>query len=245
MTPAISDMFLPVLAGVASIDDGIKNTFLHAKNYLRTNKELRKKIELLEDKISHIEQEVITLREDAFKWRVFKQEINLFQNAEPLALKGEVVMVDLSSYNHFVIVATQNKEIKKGFVVVTPQGLVGTVDNKVGSYAKVKLLTSSHFSATVVVKEIGRHGVVKGVGKNLLKLEYIPDYVSISEGMHLFTSGIDGLFTAGIPVGEIVEIEKKPGEIFLSITVRPFIDFLKLRIVYLLEPPIDIEALGM
>ena len=48
------------------------------------------------------------------------------------------------------------------------------------------------------------------------------------------------VFPKGLPVGEVVEVKSKPGELFQDITIRPMVDFSKLEelLVILTEDPL-------
>ena len=50
---------------------------------------------------------------------------------------------------------------------------------------------------------------MSGEGNNLASLDFLPKLSTIEEENIVFTSGSDGVFDDGIPVGKITEIEEK------------------------------------
>jgi cell shape-determining protein MreC len=76
-------------------------------------------------------------------------------------------------------------------------------------------------------------GVLKSKGEFFLNLYYIPYWADIQEGDTLVTGGIGKFPYSGIPIGIVQKIEKKEGETFLEIKVKPLFDPSKFSIFIL------------
>ena len=59
----------------------------------------------------------------------------------------------------------------------------------------------------VVIEPSGNHGILNGRGTDKPTLEYLPENHNVSDGDKVYTSGKEGIFSPGIPIGK-VEIEE-------------------------------------
>ncbi|GBE02230.1 cell shape-determining protein MreC [bacterium BMS3Bbin06] len=124
--------------------------------------------------------------------------------------------------------------IERDMVVRNVEGLVGRVIEVMSSFSRVLLITDVGFSASVRLQDSRLEGILSGRGDGLCTLKYISTEEEVKAGTLLVTSGLDGIFPPGIPVGIIFRID--PGdELFQSIIVRPVVDEKKLEEVVVLK----------
>jgi rod shape-determining protein MreC len=64
--------------------------------------------------------------------------------------------------------------------------------------------------------------LLEGTGQNILKLKYVIKNDAIEIGDKLFTSGKDGIFPKGIPVGIVMAVDRNKAGIFADVDVMPF-----------------------
>lgn len=100
--------------------------------------------------------------------------------------------------------------IKPGMAVVVPSGVVGKVEAVFGASSMVVLLSDAEAGAGVVLGRSGAPGVIRGTNGILSRLDYVPPHVGVAVGEQVYTSGLDGVFPAGMPVGEVVSVETTP-----------------------------------
>lgn len=115
-----------------------------------------------------------------------------------------------------------NSGIEKGMAVVTPLGLIGKVYSVYDAYSEVLLLKDSNFSVAVRLQNSRREGVVSGTGSDYCLLKYVPPEESVEVGEVVITSGFDGIFPEGVPVGVVSKVKKEGIEFFQYIEVRPY-----------------------
>jgi rod shape-determining protein MreC len=135
----------------------------------------------------------------------------------------------------FLIDKGEPDGVRKDMPVVTSRGLVGKVLAIRGGYAEVLLLRDPIFSAAVRLQQSRQEGVVSGVGGRMLVLKYIPPEEPVSIGEVVVTSGLDGIFPDGLPVGTVVSINREGGGFFQQIEVLPFQDDAKIEEAALIE----------
>ena len=67
----------------------------------------------------------------------------------------------------------------------------------------------------VIIEPSGQHAILSGHGKNKPTLEYLPENHIVKNGDKIFTSGKEGIFSAGLPIGEVI-IDNQVGVLLFS-----------------------------
>ncbi|MFO0754609.1 MAG: rod shape-determining protein MreC [Thermodesulfovibrionales bacterium] len=125
--------------------------------------------------------------------------------------------------------------IEKGMAVATTKGLVGKVYAVREDYSDVLLMKDVNFSAAVRLQNSRREGILSGTGHGYCVLKYIPPEEAVMKGEVVVTSGLDGLFPPGLPVGVVDRVRKERIEFFQHIEVVPFQSDEKLEEVVILK----------
>ena len=74
----------------------------------------------------------------------------------------------------------------------------------------------------IQVERTGMRAIAFGQGRtNTISLPYLPVNVDIQQGDMLVTSGIDGVYPAGLAVARVTQIERTAGTPFARITCVP------------------------
>lgn len=133
--------------------------------------------------------------------------------------------------------------VKLNMPVVTDGGLVGRVTAVSPLTSQVDLITKSKAGLGAVVGEIGSSsvlGVVSGTGsKDVVEMRYVSGSTDVQPGQVVYTTGQDGIYPAGLKVGEIVEIKTGSATVPHQIFIRPSarIDSMQEVGVLIYEPP--------
>jgi rod shape-determining protein MreC len=167
---------------------------------------------------------------DLLKQRVQELEVELKQNeelnAENTRLRGLLQLKETSKYK--VLTARiigrdpsiwfDSSIVNRGSLdgvalnmpVVTDGGLVGRVSAVGPLTCQVDLVTRKGSGVGAIIGQVGDSGalgVLAGTGKsNLLEMKYVPGHVSVEVGQPIFTTSQDGIYPAGLKVGEIVSV---------------------------------------
>lgn len=97
--------------------------------------------------------------------------------------------------------------IEAGLAVVNAQGMIGQVTRVYPVQAEVTLLTDKEQAIPVQVARNGLRGVLFGTGQGRLELRYTVAGADVQPGDRLVTSGLDGIFLAGLPVADVVSVD--------------------------------------
>lgn len=127
--------------------------------------------------------------------------------------------------------------VEEGMPAVSPQGVVGRILRVAGSKATLRLVTDPSSGIAVVTSRGRVQGIVSGAGGGLLKMDYVVRGSDIVTNDLVLTSGLDGIFPKGIPVGTVDAVEQGQG-LVQKVLVKPAVRFDRLEeILILLKPP--------
>ena len=109
-----------------------------------------------------------------------------------------------------------------GQPVIDDVGVVGQVTRAFLFTAEVTLLTDRNQALSVQVLRNGVRSIAYGSGKlGVLDLRFMPPNTDIQPSDILVTSGIDGVFPAGLPVARVKKVDQKSSDGFLTIVCEP------------------------
>ena len=127
---------------------------------------------------------------------------------------------------------------KRDDPVITHRGVVGRVIRVAPSVSTVLMLTDLNSRIAVRGERHRSSGILAGNGPGEpLRVLYVPVTTVMEEGETLITSGLDGFFPPGLPVGHITSIQRSDRSQFQAVTAEPFVDFQKLESVAMLDAP--------
>lgn len=142
-------------------------------------------------------------------------------------------------YNQRIVIDKgQAKEVALGSPVIDAGGVVGQVTRVYPLTAEVTLLTDRDQSIPVMNSRTGARNISSGnilSGTPLIELKFVPASADVKEGDLLTTSGIDGVYPAGLQVARISHIERRVDISFARIHATPLAE-LKGRHVLVLQP---------
>ncbi len=117
--------------------------------------------------------------------------------------------------------------------VISDTGVIGRTVLVARNSCQVQLLTNADASIGVLVERTAVPGVVRGTENSLLSLNYISNTDEVNADDTLITSGLDGIYPKGLPVGKVVNSQKgKTG--FREIRVQPNADMIRIEDVLIL-----------
>ncbi|MBV9215883.1 MAG: rod shape-determining protein MreC [Acidobacteria bacterium] len=146
-------------------------------------------------------------------------------------------------FDSFIVDIGSLNGVKLNMPVVTDGGLVGRVTSVGPLTSLVDLITHNKSGLGGVVGQIGESnalGVVSGTGKtDVLEMKYVPGTTDVQVGQSVFTSGQDGIYPAGLKVGEIVNVVSGSATTPHQIEIRPAAQLSSMQEIGILlyEPP--------
>lgn len=196
----------------------------------------KKEVVELRQKLSELSLENQRLREFERENQKLKTILGLSIKAGKEKIVANVIGEDIKSYYKGIIIDKGSESgILPKMAVISPKGLVGQVVEVRRGSSKIMVINDANSAVDVYVENKEIRGIIEGTGLSTLKLKYVKKNEEVEVGDKLITSGKDGIYPKGVPVGIVIDVNKKKGGIFLDITVAPFADFRVLDQVILLK----------
>lgn len=112
--------------------------------------------------------------------------------------------------------------VAAGQPVVDDRGVLGQVTRAHPLVSEVTLLTDKDQAIPVQVVRNGLRAVAFGAGlSGALEIRFMASNAEIQNGDTLVTSGIDGTYPPGLPVGTVTRIERDAAQSFARIVCEP------------------------
>jgi rod shape-determining protein MreC len=160
---------------------------------------------------------------------------------------AEVLFDVADPYNQRIVIDKGSlKEVALGSPVVDVGGVVGQVTRVFPLTSEVTLLTDHDQSIPVLNSRTGARNVAYGDvlnGLPKIELRFVPASADVKEGDLLTTSGIDGVYPAGLQVARISHIERRVDISFARIHATPLAE-MKGRHVLVIHPASPITVKG-
>lgn len=132
--------------------------------------------------------------------------------------------------------ATQG--VVAGAPVVTEAGVIGQVTRVYPLSSEVTLLTDKDAAIPLLnIRTQQRAAAFGGVAKGTaMELRFVASNADVQTGDLLHTSGVDGIYPAGLPVARVTEVERLAEGGFARVTLQPVAAVDSVRHVLVLEP---------
>lgn len=191
--------------------------------------------EALEVRIAELEARVKGLEALARSARALEEALTLQSRVMAPTLAARVIAGNPTPGVLTVLIDRGRADgVRADMAVISADGVVGRViGTPAARSARVQLLVGRNAAAAAALERSGAGGLATGGvslgGDPILQLEYVPNLVDVQAGERVFTSGQDGIYPPGFPVGTVIDV--RPGATFRQITVRPAADVSRLDVV--------------
>ncbi|MGA0582335.1 MAG: rod shape-determining protein MreC [Castellaniella sp.] len=149
--------------------------------------------------------------------------LNVSESIAQQSVAVEVFYVPSNAFSHRLIFNKGSRAgIAPGMPVIDEGGVVGQIVRVTPFTSEAALLIDDRVSIPVQVLRNGLRLIAFGgneVGK--LEVRYLSSGVDVRAGDVLVTSGIGGLFPAGLSVGRVDRVERDPGTGFAMAIAEP------------------------
>ncbi len=142
---------------------------------------------------------------------------------------------------------TLNKGSKDGITenmaVVNEKGLIGKTVNVTENTCEVLLIIDAGGALGGMLKESSIEGVLQGIGggKGLISMTKLPYNADIQLNDVVVTSGVGGIFPAGILVGSVVKVTTSSDGLSKEAIIEPYCDFNAISFVLIVHPMTEEE----
>jgi len=222
-----------VFSGVGSAVSDFFATFTEFKELKAENEELRQKINDLEIEAGesiHLQHENDMLKDIVG----IKDIYNEFE-----FVSADIISSNMGGYySMFTINKGSSSGIKKHNVVISSDGLVGIIRDVGVNWASIVTIIDPKSAVGAVIVRTKDMAMTEGSLELKLsgqcQLSYIDNNVAINRGDVVETSGLGGLYPAKLRIGIIEDIRVEEHGLSQYAIIQPFVDFEKIRSVYII-----------
>ncbi len=154
-------------------------------------------------------------------------------------LMAEIMQVHSDPFMQRVVL---NRGEQDGVVLGQPlmnaEGILGEIIEVSPKTSRAILLTDVSYGLSVENLRTGVRGIVSGQGLNQpLTLQHVPNTIDLEVGDLLVSSGLEGRYPSGYPVGHVIEMKQAPGESFAEVKIKVSASHHNSRHVLLIQSP--------
>jgi len=117
--------------------------------------------------------------------------------------------------------------------VLSGDGIIGRVILVTKHQSQVQLISNPDASIGALLEQTRTPGVLQGSGDALLDMAYVGNAEPVKVGDIVVSSGLDGIYPKGLPIGKVVDSRKGKG-VFRFIKVEPRVDLIRVEEVSVL-----------
>jgi rod shape-determining protein MreC len=235
---AVSGLFLPLFGLAASTHDAMSkggDALLTKKELLRENAALRASNQVLS----------IQVRQAQEIWRDDDQlrQMLTLPRQKPWKLRAaRVITREPTSWWQSVWIDLGSQEgVQTNCAVLTQDGLVGKVQNVGATRSQVLLLGDPGLRVWVIDETNKETGVLMSAlsnprENNMVDFEYLAATSRVRPGDRIVTWGVGSIFSNGIPVGRVVDVQPKDSGLSTEGRVQLFAKMGDLEEVWVILP---------
>ena len=200
----------------------------------------------LEEVLAQFQAELVELREIASDYQRLAEllDYTTAQNNEEF-ITADVINIDQSGFLRTIVINRGTRDgLDIGMPVVTPQGLVGRIEQVTANASRVLLITDQNSAVSARLQTTRAEGSVIGQASGTLLMDFIPLDETIQEGDLVITSGLGGNFPPDKVIGVVTSARQLQFELAQQATVSSLIDFGTLEQVLVIKSfePIDLSV---
>ena len=207
---------------VSSPSRGLKTTVTTIKDHINLYSDYRQ----LKEENSRLKNQAYDPNFLIFENKQLRQLLDDQITSSTNLVSSRVMLDKQSPYlNSFVINSGSNRKIKNGLAVLDGKNFIGRIVDVNFFSSRVLLVTDLNSKIPVIIEPSGYHAILSGIGKSEPILEFLPENHTVQFGNKVYTSGKEGIFSPGIPIGEVnMSTENILVSLFSDLTQLTFVN---------------------
>ncbi len=228
----IQTVTYPLQASIHSVVSNIKNlwnSYIFLIEVNQENKQLKQQLLDMEEKLNiHLE--------DSVQFRRLRDQM-LFARNNPLIKIYAEIIGESSDNTHDIrfINRGSNQKIKRNYIVIRKEGLVGRIFSVSPFQSSVQLMIDHRNRVPALIQRSRVRGLIYGTHEGI-EMRQINQHAKIKIGDRVISSGLGGLYPKGILIGWVSEIRHQPHELFKTAILESAVDFNRIEEVFVIIP---------
>ena len=237
--------YLQVAQEVTGRVYSVANRFYSYFRLKSLNADLLQRVAQLETEVYAYQYQLAGLLNDSEQGLSFRMDSVIYHFTPAQVVKNSVSL----SENYFRLDKGSNDGIQPDMGVLSADGIVGVIVKVSPNFSTAISLLNIKYQPNGRIKsnDYDYFGPLVWDGKDVRYtcLTEIPRHVVFELGDTVVTSGYSAVFPKGIPIGSIVDSQKLQDDNYLSIRIRLFTDFSKLKHVWIVSNRFQKEQLEL
>jgi rod shape-determining protein MreC len=223
-------LFLDGMAPIMRVATELTRTVAGVWNGITGAFQLRDQVRFLRRELREQKREVARLGEVQLENERLRKLLSFRPEVETEVVTARVVGADALGLSRSLAIDRGTLDgVRKGAAVLAPEGVVGQVLLAGRHAARVLLITDHNSGVDGIVQRTRARGIVEGALGGGCGLKFVKRTERLEVGDLVVTSGMDGIFPKGLPIGHIASIDKRGQSLFQYATVEPTVDFGRLE----------------
>ncbi len=205
---------------------------------------VRQQNEDLKRQLDQLRLERAAMHEDALEAQRLRGLLNFRQSFAASTVVAQVIGTSGSDQSRLLTLDKGSSDgLKPDMPVITPDGIVGKLRDVFPFTSQLLLINDPTSGAGVILESTRIHAILRGSLTGRVQINNLTPDSRIKPGESVLTSGGDGVFPRGLPVGKIESIALDPEhQPFALIAVRPAVNLSQLDEVLIVTSTTALDA---
>jgi rod shape-determining protein MreC len=168
-------------------------------------------------------QEILQSQQFAIENERLRKLLGARERSGNSAIVGTLLYESRDRFSHKIVLHVGSDDgVRAGNPVIDDAGVVGQVTRVFRNTAEVTLLTDKDQSIPIQIVRNGLRGIAfGGADPGTLDLRFMAANADVVNGDVAVTSGLDGVYPSGLPVGKVGLVERAAKDQFARIVLTP------------------------
>lgn len=182
---------------------GVWHGYIDLRNARKENQQLHDELGRLELRNRELESQA----NEAQRLKTLLSFRDTHSEAQMLAAQVIGASADPTSHTLFINRGSHD-HLRNNMAVVTPEGIVGKLVEVFPNTAQVLLINDKESGVGALFAQSRTHGVVKGSGDPMPRMDYVVNDEKVKAGDIILTSGDDRIFPKGLLIGKVTDTKQ-------------------------------------
>jgi len=220
------ELMAPLQSGTATIGRTVSGTWHGVGELFRARRDAGE----LAERVRELEQQLARLDETELENARLRKLLDFRETLQGDLMTARVIGRDATGLARTLVIDRGDADgVVKGAAVLAPEGVVGQVFLASHHAARVLLLTDHNSGVDALVQRTRARGIVEGTIDDGCGLKFVKRTEDVQPGDLVVTSGIDGIFPKGLPIGQVAAVDKRGQGLFQYAEIAPRVDFSQLE----------------
>jgi len=189
---------------------------------------------LLNEQLTALSLKVAGYSEDHYENSRLRRMLNFDLQIPYELIPAEVIGIKPRQASQSLMVnAGASKGIDRNMPVVCADGIVGKTIEVTENQALVQLLIDHNCRVSAINQRTRAMGIIRWTGGKYFSMGDVPIESDVALGDSVVSSGLGGIFPAGLIVGVVEQVSHPEGSLFKDISVKPNVDFSSIEEVFI------------